>query len=291
MFQRCLICTDFSDSLNRLVDFVPSLAICGIKQIVFFHSVPPSEERAVPRADEEKIEQAQARLSEALKDAPEGVEVKVEVPSGRPLETIPRILEANQTDVILLGTPIRSLLQEKIFGSTSMGLLKSTQIPLMSLRPQLISTYTREELDLRCQHLWRNLLIPYNDSKAAHYLIEQIKRYAQNRPEKSLEQCRLCWAVEEGGRRKEILADSRLQEAREKLESVKAELEKLDLQVELEVRRGNPFMEIVDVALSFDISAIAIGADPQGTLLNLTIPSFAKDLLRRSWYPVLCFPQ
>ncbi|PSO52320.1 MAG: universal stress protein UspA-like protein [Cyanobacteria bacterium SW_4_48_29] len=288
MFQRCLICTDFSDGLHRFVKFVPSLAACGIKQIVFLHSVPLSEKAAVPRADEEKIEQAKARFSEALQGVPEGIEVKIEVPAGRPLETIPRILKDNQTDVVLAGTPIRSLLQEKIFGSTSMGLVKLTQAPIMILRPQLISTYTSEELELRCQHLWRNLLIPYNDSEAARYLIEQIKQYARNRPENSLERCRLCWVVSKGGRQ-EVITDARLQEAQQKLESVKAELEELDLQVDTEVRQGNPLVEILDVALTFDISAISVGSDSHGTLQDLTVPSFANEVLRQSWFPVLCF--
>ncbi|NEO51139.1 MAG: universal stress protein, partial [Moorea sp. SIO4A3] len=35
MFQHCLICTDFSDGLYRLVEFVPSLAAGGLKKIIF----------------------------------------------------------------------------------------------------------------------------------------------------------------------------------------------------------------------------------------------------------------
>lgn len=288
MFKHCLICTDFSDGLHRLVNFVPSLAVGGIKQIVFLHSVPLWEEGGVPRVNEKKIEPARKRLSEALKEIPEGVEVKIEVPSGRPLDTIPRILETYQIDIILTGTPIRSSLQEKIFGSTSKGLAKLTRSPLMILRPQLISTYTREELNLRCQHLWRYLLLPYNGSDSADYLVQRVKEYAQNRPENSLERCMLCWVVDDGGRR-EVLIENRMREARDKLESVKAELEKLDLQVNAEVRRGNPLIEILDAALMFDISAIAIADSYRGNLLNWTVPSFANELLCRSWFPVLFF--
>ena len=288
MFEHCLICTDFSDGLDRLINFVPSLASGGLKQIIFFHSVPLWEEGEVARVDEEKIQAAKERLSKAFKAVPEGVEVKVEVLSGRPLDTIPRILETYQIDVILVGVPRRSLLQEKIFGSTSMGLARLTSTPLMIFRPQLISTYTCEELALRCQHLWRYLLIPYNDSEAARYLIERIKDYATNRPQNSLKQCMLIWVIDDGGRTEEIAAH-RLQEAPEKLESVKAELEQLDLQVNVEVRQGNPLQEILDAALTFDISAIAIASDYRSNILEWTVPSFADDVLRRSWFPVLFF--
>ena len=288
MFRNCLICTDFTDGIHRLVDFVPEFAKGGLQQIVFFHSAPLWEEGEVPRIDEEKVQAAKERLSVAIENAPTGIEVKVEVLPGKPTDTIPRILKQYPIEVILTGTPIRSLLQEKFVGSTSNALARQTEQPLTIIRPQLITTYTKEELALRCQHLWRYLLIPYNDSKAANYLIEQIKKYAVNRPENSLQKCMLIWVVDDSGRRA-ILKESRLQVAKEKLESTKADLEKLGLEVNIEVREGNPLQEILDAALVHDISAIAIGDDYRNQLLEWTAPSFASDLICRSWFPLLLF--
>lgn len=204
MFQHCLICTDFSDGLHRLVNFVPQLASSGLKRIVFFHSVSVWREGKAAGIDEEAIATAQAKLAKALESVPEGVEVKIEVPSGQPVETILRIVAQDKIDTILMGTSMRSSLEEKFFGSTSRELAKSTETPLLILRPQLISTYTQEELALRCQHLWRYLLIPYNDSEAARYLIQRLKEYAEKRPENSLQQCMLLWVVDDGGRKKKL---------------------------------------------------------------------------------------
>ncbi len=288
MFESCLICTDLADGLHRLVDFVPDLARGGLKKIIFFSSVPLWEEGEVPRIDTEKIQKVKELLSKALSNVPEGVEVKVEVASGKPLDTIPRVLHNYSVDVILTGTPIRSLLDEKFFGSTSVGLSKLTECPLTIIRPQLITTYTREELSLRCQHLWRYLLIPYNDGKSAHYLIERIKLYLQKYPETSLKKCMLISVVDNVGRQA-VLKEYRLQEAQEKLESVKAELEALGIIVNTAVREGNPLHEIMDAALEFDISAIAIATSYRNSLLEFTAPSFANDVIRRSWFPVVFF--
>ena len=134
MFQRCLICTDFSDGLHRLVKFVPSLAAGGIKQIVFLHSVPLWEEGEIPRIDQEA------------------------------------------------------------------------------------------------------------------------------------------------------------KEAQENLQPVKAELEQLGVKVVAEVRLGNPYEEVLDAALEFDISAIAISSDTLGKLIEWTGRSFAGELMHRSWHPILFFP-
>ncbi len=289
MFQRCLICTDFTDGLYRLAEFVPSLAAAGIKQLIFLHSVPLGQEREIPRIDEEAMEKARDRFQQRLKTIPDGVEVKIEVPSGEPIQTIPKVAKTHQVDLIIIGTPIHSLLQEKLFGSTAIELAKACVTPLLIVRSQLISTYTREELNLRCQHLFRFLLIPYNGSNASKYLVQKIKQYAQNRPDDSLKECLLMWVVDEGGRR-EIPKDYQLREAQEQLESVKAELEQLGLQVHTQVRLGNPYLEILGAALEFDISAIAIASDHLGKIIDWPVRSFAGELMRRSWHPVLFFP-
>lgn len=288
MFQSCLICTDFTDGLHRFIDCVPNLASSGLNKIVFFHSVPLWEEGEVPRVDEEKIQQAKQRLEKALDNAPDNVEVIVEVLSGKPLDTIPRVLKKHPVDVIMTGTPIRSLLEEKFFGSTSTGLAKLTSGPLNIIRPELITTYTLEELDLRCRHLWRYLLIPYNDTKTARYLIEEIKKYAQDRPENSLKQCMLMTVVDDAGR-KSLVAEQRVKESKVKLNSVKEELEALDIEVNTLVKVGDPLQEIATAALDYDISAIAIATDYRNSLLQWTVRSFANDLMRRSWFPVLLF--
>ncbi|WP_036479989.1 universal stress protein [Myxosarcina sp. GI1] len=288
MFQSCLICTDFTDGIYRLVNFVPNLAQCGLKKIVFFHSVPIWNEGEVPRVDEEAMKRAKERLGRASNNAPEGVEVIVEVASGKPLDTIPRALKKYDVEVILTGTPIHSLLKEQCFGSTSTGLAKQTEQPLTIIRPELITTYTREELALRCQHLWRYLLVPYNGSETAKYAIEQIKAYAKERPQGSFTQCMLITVVEDVGRQS-LIAKERVKEAQAQLDSVKKELEELDIEVNTAVKQGSPLQEIATAALDFDISAIAIADDYKNSLLKWAAGSFANDLLRSSWFPILLF--
>lgn len=289
MFQRTLICTDFSDGLQRLVDFVPSLVASGIRHIVFLHIVPLLEDREIPRVDTEAVKQARDRLSVALENVPSGAEVKVEVESGRPIDNILKVATAHASDLIILGMNSRSLLNEKLFGSTTMGLCQRLMIPVMTLRPQLISTYTVEELDLRCRHLFRYLLLPYDGSEASNYLVQRVKEYAEKRSPDSLQQCMLCWILDDAGRRS-LPREYQVEVAHEKLAAVKADLEKLDLQVAVEVRQGNPVLQILDVAQVFDISAIATSSGSLGKLMEWTVPSFTGEVLRRSWHPVIYFP-
>lgn len=289
MFQSCLICTDFTDGLYRFIDCIPSLAQCGLKKIVFFHSAPLWEEGDITRIDEEEVEQAHKRLQKALDNSTDSIDVQVEVISGKPLDTIPRALNKHQIEVIMMGSPIKTLAKEKVFGSTSAGLAKITSQPLNVIRPELITTYTREELALRCQHLWRYLLIPYNDSETANYLIAEVKKYAQNRPANSLQKCMLMSVIDDSSRRASMMAEERMKHAEKSIEQVKAELEALDIEVNTLVTKGNPLKEITAAALDFDISAIAIATDYRTNILQWTVRSFANDVMRSSWFPVLLF--
>ncbi|MCU0569638.1 MAG: universal stress protein [Oculatellaceae cyanobacterium Prado106] len=289
MFQRLLICTDLSDGLHRLTQFVPSLAAGGVQQITFLHTLPVSNEREIPRMDEAKTAEVRDRLSTAQHQIPPGVEVNIEVLWGKPIDLIIQTAQAQQSDLILLGTPTRSLLTEKILGSTSMGLCQRISIPVMMLRPQLLAAYTCEELDLRCRHLFRCLLVPYDGSKPADYLISQIQRKAEGRAADSLQECKLYWVYQASGRR-DVPKSEFPQESQAKLEAARATLAALNLQVTAEVLEGTPVPEILEAAQEEDISAIATSSDSMGKLMEISIPSFTGEILRRSWHPVIYFP-
>jgi nucleotide-binding universal stress UspA family protein len=284
MFQRLLICTDLNDGLNRLAQFVPSLAASGIKQITFLHCVPLWDQGDIPRLDEGKIALAQKALAPALENVPASVEVRVELPSGRPLDLILETIKKVEPDLVLTGMTSRSLLNEKLFGSSTLGLVKRLTIPLMIFRPQLISAFTNEELDLRCRHLYRHLLIPYDGSPASEYLLKLIRQQAEPRPADSLESCSLCWVIDD------TASAAQIQQAETTLQRAAADLASLRLQTFCLVRQGNPVLETQTACHQQDVSAIAVSSNHAGQFWELSVPSFTGEILRRSWHPVIFFP-
>jgi nucleotide-binding universal stress UspA family protein len=289
MFERILICTDFADGLHRLLHFVSSLGVAGIKQIVFLHVVPLWEKGIIPKVDTEKVEQAQTRLQASLGDIPSDINVKIEVQSGKAVETILKVAQASQSQLIILGSPNRSSLAEKLAGSTMAELSRQSKIPLLIVRPQLISAYTSEELTLRCQHLFRSLLIPYNNSKSSNQLVQQVKSLAQQQSDRCLQKCHLCWVLEDNISQK-IPSKLSPAQADEMLSQIQAELQAVNLDVETEVSTGNAVPQILETAIMADISAIAVSSGTIGKLQEWLVSSFAADILRQSWYPVLFFP-
>ncbi|NCJ08512.1 universal stress protein [Synechococcales cyanobacterium C] len=288
MFHRLLIATDLSDGLHRLVQFVPDLAAAGVQQIVFFHCVPLRDDRSVPKPNPEVLQASRQQLESRLPQNTAGVKVFFEVMAGRPAEMLVVTAKKYQCDLLILGMASHSLLSEKIFGSTTSDVAQQSAIPVLILRPQLVSAYTCEEMALRCQHLFRYLLIPYDHSESARHLIEVVKQKVKEDGRNTLERCLLSWVREKQTRR--VSPEIEDPESLKILDSVRGDLESLGLQVEVELRHGNPISEVQKLALEYDISAIAVSSRHFGKLWELSIPCFAGEVMRRSWHPVLFVP-
>lgn len=288
MFQRLLICTDLMDGLYRLAKFVPSLVSGGAQHITFLH-ILPFEGREIPRVDERKVEQARKKLAVAEEQVPDGVEVKIEIQSGKPVDRILATAQQIKADVILLGGESRTLLTEKLFGSTTVNLCQSGKVPVLLMRPQLLSTYTEEELDLRCRHIFRYFLVPYDGGQASEYAISQVKHFAEQGDKQSTYCCLLLTVIEENERNK-MLHENRVKEAEAKLAVAKQAIACSNLSVTTEVAFGEPVVQTLAYAIDYDITAIAIASSTMGKFVEWSKSSFAGEILRRSWHPVLFFP-
>lgn len=290
MFQRALISTDFTDGLYRLGYVIPSLVEGGLNQITFFHCVAIQTDRSVPRVDEDALAAAQERLEQIVQDVPEGVTTQILVEGGRPSDDILKQIQQTESDVIFLGMPTRNVLSEKLFGSTTMGLVERTSVPMMIMRPQMVSTYTTAELGLRCQNLFHYLLIPYDGTQGSTKFLEALQAQIQKNPPPPAHKYILLWVIDDGIRR-ELRGDNPIQDAEERLHAAGDMLRQLGVTVETIVREGEPLEEILQAAEQYDISAIAIRSRGIGGFIRWSVPSLTRELLRQSWHPVLYFPE
>jgi nucleotide-binding universal stress UspA family protein len=289
MFEQALVCTDLSDGLHRLVHCVPNLACSGLKNVIFLHSVPVWGQSTRALLDEEKINVAKQKLAPALENIPDGMTVSVEVSSRPPVDAVREILKTHAIDVIIMGSALRTSLEKKLFGSISLEVARATDIPILLFRPQLLCTYTRDELALRCQHLWKHLLIPQDGSDNARYLVEQIEKYAVKRSPGSFEECMLVRVITDPVR-DPVVMECRLKDAGEDLAKIQGQLEKLALRVSIEVRSGDPRLGILEAASEDDISAIAIATTHRQNFLEwLATRDITDEILHQLWFPLLFF--
>jgi len=288
MFRKILVSTNFTDGLHRLGQFLPSLAAGGVEQIVFLHCVPFWSKGQIPREDTEQIKKAQDRLSFITENIPNGMEVAVEIKSGLPIDHILKVAQTYKSDVVVVGTEPKTLLSDQLFGATIIDLSARIKVPLITFPTPLLYALTAEELDLRCRHLLRYVGIPYDDTDVFPQLVAEFKRYAAQRPANSLERCMLIWIIDAGILR-EVPKDSLLKEAQAKLGAIKTELAGLNLEVDIEVRLGEPVPDILEIAAMSDICAIAVAGKNLGGSWDW-VRNFRRDLLRGSSQPLIFFP-
>ena len=293
MFQHCLICTDFTDGLQRTIHFVSALKKGGFNKVTFFHSVPIWDEGEVPRVDREKITEMKEKLAPALENIPDGMEVNIEVLSGSAAENIIDLTKKYDIDFIITGTPLSNSLQNLLFGSTTAKLTKKVHIPVMVLRPQLIWVYREEELYSRFQNLNDYWLIPYQDHDHDRDLINKVKEYATDKSDQKPPKCLLITTVDDVSRSR-LITENNVQEAKQKLAKLKKELESVGVEVETIVKTGSHLEIVFETALTYNISAIAVANDRDSKLidriLDLTVGNDSSNLLNCSWFPLVYFP-
>ncbi|MEM8602238.1 MAG: universal stress protein [Cyanobacteria bacterium P01_H01_bin.121] len=290
MFQRLLICTDLQDGMQRLLEHVPSLAQAGVQKLVFLHCVPIWQEGEIPREDTAAIANAQAKLNAAKCKATGDIEVITEVKSGPVVDNIVQVKETHAIEAIVLGAHTRSLLTEKLFGSTTATISQQANIPLIVLRPELISTYTEAELALRCQNLFRYLLIPIHGTDTSNQLLQQVRQTLEQNPQHTVRETLLLSICEDYGQSRRIPVEYDQDVAQEALVAAQTQMERVGLKITTEFRKGERLAQLFDVAMVYDITAIAITSRKTNALLDWSIPSFGNELLRRSWHPVIFFP-
>jgi len=294
MFNHCLVCTDFTDGLDKMIHFVSALGKGGFKEITFLHSVAIWDEGEIARIDDEKVEEAKKRLSPALENVPDNMKVNIEVLSGNPSDNILATIKKYKVDLVITGSPVSTSLEQIFFGSTTGKLRSKLTIPMMILRPQLMSVYRNDEFALRCRNLNRFWLVPYNNLPHHRDIAEKIRNYTQQDQDSSLQECLFISVIDDVSR-SDILTENKIKQAQKELISLQQSFASSPLRVKTLVKTGNILEEVFKVAFDHDISAIVIPENSReenvfDRILNLAVGSNANYLLNCSWFPLIYFP-
>lgn len=284
-----LIPTDLHDGLPKLTHYLEALRTAGARKLIFLHARPINEDGDKPRLREEKLQQARERLKIDPTTVPADLKAEVIIENRRPADAILDTVEKHQIDLVLASRPLRNLLDEKLFGSTTIEVLQRIKVPVMIMRPHLLWVMTTAELNLRCQNLFRHLLVPYDHSPSAQHLVQQLRQGAQQPDQTSIASLTFCWIISDAGQRELGIAEER-PKAEKILAQLKQEFTGYGLRVETEIRFGNPVVEAQLAANYRDIYGIAVSSSSVGKIWELSIPSFAGEIIRRCVFPVIYFP-
>ncbi|HIK20131.1 MAG TPA: universal stress protein [Synechococcus sp. M44_DOE_062] len=293
MFKNVLIATDRQDGLQRFSKCLEDLHLNGIERISFVHSMAwQDDDIGIPEDITPEVQAEQTQLQRLLSPIPAGLEVKIWVQVGKPADLILRGIQTYGSDLLITGMDTHNLLTEKLFGSTTMALLPKLKIPLLVMRPQLLATFTLEELRLRSRHLFRCLLVPFDFEQPRQQLLNHLVHLLPGTP-----QCQtvtLLYVVDPSARRNqgtpvEVLQRKAEADLAQVLEPLSEQVKPVQLRTL--VRVGSPLKEILATAADEDMTAIATASPHVGSFWEWSVRSLTGEILRQSWHPVLFFPR
>ena len=141
--KKILCAVDFSDSSSKVSDYAMVFAEMhkakllvlyaapSLSQYVGFHVPPNSIENFVGEIASGAEKTMETYLVEHFK----GADVEGKVVTGYAAEEILRVAQEEQVDLIIMGTHGRTGIDRILFGSVAEKVVKSSPIPVLTVRP------------------------------------------------------------------------------------------------------------------------------------------------------------
>lgn len=141
--KKVLCAIDFSDYSPMVADYANMIAACAgaqvvalyvapsLSQYVGFHVPPSSIESFVG----EIVTGAEDTMDAFVKDNFKDLNVQGKVVTGYPAEEILSMAEAENCDMIVMGTHGRKGIDRILFGSVAEKVVKSSPSPVLTVRP------------------------------------------------------------------------------------------------------------------------------------------------------------
>ena len=142
--KRILCAVDFSDFSPEVAEYVKMLSKCtgartlvlyvapSLSQYVGFHVPPSSIESFVG----EIVTGAEDTMKEFVDENFADLDAEGKVVTGYPAEEILAIAEAENCDMIVMGTHGREGIDRILFGSVAEKVVKSSGVPVLTVRPK-----------------------------------------------------------------------------------------------------------------------------------------------------------
>jgi len=282
MFRKILFATDFSDYAKKILDCIASFP--GTHEIILLHIL---EESRSPRGGGEIAEVLSQNQRIHLKKEKQQVEtlaknIKVTAvvkTSSDIAGTILETAEAEGVSFIVVGARGNSLVEGILLGSVSMAVLRRSTINVLIMRHRIVGDLAGKTFEMACPRILSRVLCPVDFSRFSNQAIDLIKTT------KGVGEVILFHVVSQGETEHEI--DDAIEMAKMQTESLASMLTAGGIKVRTIVRKGNPGLEISQIADEEDVSVIWISSHGKGWFRELLLGSTAYTVALNARKPVI----
>ncbi len=278
MYRRALIAMDFSPATAALASSLPLLRSLGTEEIRLVHVIRYTTSPVAVRVSEarEKLTSLVAPLEM------EGFKVDISVPSGAPAPTIIEEANANEIDLIVMGSRSHNLAREAFIGSVAWDVVGRSKSPVLLKRIEPADD--EGTLEVATRGAWNGILHPTDFSDVA----SRAFRHVETLVSEGLSPVTLLFVSLEGdhsGREEERA------EAKGRLEAEAKRLrEKGAVEVSTRIVIGSPAEEIVAAGKAEPGRLIVMGTHGKGVLPGIVLGSASREVVRRAANPILLVP-
>lgn len=163
MYDEILFPTDGSDEAASVFEHVLEIADAHDSTIHILN-VADTTQVSVARIQGEVIDVLEQEGEEIIQEAAEraeerGITTDAEVIQGKPFRTIIEYADSHGVDIVVLPTHGRSGLERFLLGSTTERVIRRTEVPVLSIRP---------DADSAIEYPFKNVLVPTDGSDCAN---------------------------------------------------------------------------------------------------------------------------
>ncbi len=276
--MKALCATDLSAASEAAIEndtCLHCLKRIGVETIHLVTVIPSNVHMGMPGTDlEGRRNRALARYSEVIEAV--GMDVETHVVRGTPHRRINGIAEAEDVDLTIVNSRGRSPLENRVIGSTARNLSRTTVVPLLVNRVERAT----DEPEVVYQHLFRRVMYATDFSENAAAAFEMFDHLKDATQDATLVHVRTP---------KDPEPDTE-DEAVERLEQLKMQLEEMGVPAETDVRRGDPAEEILAAEEEHDPTMVLMGSRGHSRLRRLLLGSVSEDVVARANGNVMLVP-
>ena len=250
---------------------------------------PGDRPAASDQLKESLAREIKGRLDElADRMALEGIPTETRVDFGRPSETIIRMAQDSECDLIAMSTRGRSTLASGLLGSVAYSIIHESPVPVLVITPE------RAKLHWDTDYGISKVIVPLDGSEFA----ESVLPYAASLSRKMdmgvtlvqvLSQDEFIYGGGAYGIREYLprIREEARAEARKYLTGVARQLRQKGLDISVEMVHGSPASTITEMARAADHDMIALTTHGRSGISRLLLGSVAESVIRKSGDPVL----
>jgi len=288
MFSRFIVATDLSPASFAVVNCLGGLKAYGAEHCLLLQCLTLQEVGFVALSYTTAFSEGiLTQQKETLEK--QGFEVEARVVPGFARREINRIASEEDYSLIVVGSRGHSLTSEVFLGGVAEDVIHHARRPVLVVRIEVKTVDGVECVQpVRCD-LTTHVLFPTDFSENADQAFAHVRALAAGGARRVT-----LFHVQDKARIDPYLS-SRLQEFNEtdraRLEAMKELLQpRSDLEVDIQVRYGSPFVEITRFIKEHDVHLVVMGSQGRGFVEELFLGSVSHNVARHSEAPLLLIP-